>query len=53
MNDRARELWRDLLHGIAVDPALADRTFEQFYAQYSGPGRFYHKRDEVARLELA
>ncbi len=47
MNDVLRRQWHDLLSGWAVDPALADQTFEEVRAHYAGPGRFYHKLDHV------
>jgi len=50
MNDVLRRQWHDLLSTWAVDPALADRTFEEVCEHYAGPGRFYHKLDHVQNV---
>jgi predicted metal-dependent HD superfamily phosphohydrolase len=47
MKDVLRRQWHDLLRAWAVDPALADRTFEELREHYAGPGRFYHTLDHV------
>ena len=47
MNDVLRRKWHDLLRVWAVDPALADRTFEDVREHYAEPGRFYHTLDHV------
>ena len=47
MNAVLRRKWHDLLRALAVDPALADRTFEDICRYYAGPGRFYHTLDHV------
>ena len=47
MSDVLRRKWHDLLRAWAVDPALADRTFEEVREHYAGPGRFYHTLDHV------
>ena len=50
MNDVLRRQWHDLLSDWAVDPALADRTFEEVREHYAGPGRFYHTLDHVQNV---
>ena len=50
MNDVLRRQWHDLLSLWAVDPALADRTFEEVREYYAGPGRFYHTLDHVQNV---
>jgi predicted metal-dependent HD superfamily phosphohydrolase len=50
VDDVLRRLWHDLLSAWAVDPALADRTFEEVRAHYTGPGRFYHTLDHVQNV---
>jgi len=50
MNDVLRRQWHDLLSGWAVDPALADRTFEEVREHYAGPGRFYHTLDHIQNV---
>jgi predicted metal-dependent HD superfamily phosphohydrolase len=50
MDDVLRRKWRDLLDAWAVDPILADRTFEDVCQHYAGPGRFYHTLDHVASV---
>jgi predicted metal-dependent HD superfamily phosphohydrolase len=50
MNDVLRRQWHDILSGWAVDPALADQTFEEVRAHYAGPGRFYHTLDHVQNV---
>jgi predicted metal-dependent HD superfamily phosphohydrolase len=50
MNDVLRRQWHDLLSVWAVDPALADRTFEEVRKHYAGPGRFYHTLDHVQNV---
>jgi predicted metal-dependent HD superfamily phosphohydrolase len=50
MNAVLRRKWHDLLRALAVDPALADRTFEEIRAYYAGPGRFYHTLDHVQNV---
>jgi len=47
MNDLMPRKWRDLLRDWAVDPTLADRTFEEIRQQYAEPDRFYHTLDHV------
>ncbi len=47
MNHVLRGKWHDLLRAWAVDPMLADRTFEEIVEYYAGPGRFYHTLDHV------
>ena len=47
MNDLLRREWHDLLFAWAVDPCLADPTFEEIRKHYAGPGRFYHTLDHV------
>lgn len=47
MNDVMRREWHDPLRGWAVNPSLADRTFEEIQGYYAGPGRFYHTLDHV------
>jgi predicted metal-dependent HD superfamily phosphohydrolase len=55
MNHVFNRNWHDLLHAWAVDPAVADRIFEDVCKHYAGPGRFYHTLDHVhsvlARVE--
>ena len=50
MNDVLRRKWHDLLRAWAVDPALADRTFEDVREHYAEPGRFYHTLDHVQNV---
>lgn len=50
MNDVLRRQWHDLLSVWAVDPALADRTFEEVRVHYAEPGRFYHTLDHVQNV---
>ena len=50
MNDVLRRQWHDLLSVWAVEPALADRTFEEVRTHYAGPGRFYHTLDHVQNV---
>ncbi len=50
MNDVLRRQWHDLLSVWAVDPALADRTFEEVQAHYAESGRFYHTLDHVQNV---
>jgi predicted metal-dependent HD superfamily phosphohydrolase/GrpB-like predicted nucleotidyltransferase (UPF0157 family) len=45
-----RESWQNLLAAWAVDPAVADRTFEEIVEAYSCPGRFYHTLDHVRHV---
>jgi predicted metal-dependent HD superfamily phosphohydrolase len=47
MNDALRRKWHNLLCAWAVDPTLADRTFEDVREHYCGPSRFYHTLDHV------
>jgi predicted metal-dependent HD superfamily phosphohydrolase len=47
MNDALHRKWRDLLCAWAVDPALAERMYEDVCEHYGGPGRFYHTLDHV------
>jgi predicted metal-dependent HD superfamily phosphohydrolase len=47
MNDVLRRKWHDLLRAWAVDPLLADRTFEEVRERYAGSGRYYHTLDHV------
>jgi predicted metal-dependent HD superfamily phosphohydrolase len=50
MNDVLRRKWHDLLRAWAVEPTLADRTFEVVCRYYAGPGRFYHTLDHVQNV---
>ena len=50
MNEVLRRKWHDLLRVWAVDPALADRTFEDVCKHYAEPGRFYHTLDHVQAM---
>ena len=50
MNDVLPCQWHHLLRAWAVDPALADRTFEEIQEYYAGPGRFYHTLDHVQNM---
>lgn len=50
MNDILRRKWHDLLYVRAVDPALADRAFEEVREQYAGPGRSYHTLDHIQNV---
>jgi len=50
MNDMLGRQWHDLVSVWAVDPALADRTFEEVQTHYAGPGRFYHTLDHVQNV---
>ena len=50
MNAVLRRKWHDLLRALAVDPTLADRTFEEIQGYYAGPGRFYHTLDHVQNV---
>jgi predicted metal-dependent HD superfamily phosphohydrolase len=47
MNDALRRKWHNLLCAWAVDPTLADRTFEDVREHYGGPSRFYHTLEHV------
>lgn len=42
MNEVLRRKWHDLLRAWAIDPMLADHTFEDVCKRYCEPGRFYH-----------
>lgn len=50
MNDALGRKWHDLLRVWAVDPFLADQTFEDVCKHYGGPGRFYHTLDHIAAV---
>ncbi len=47
MDDLLRRKWHELLSAWAVEPSLADRTFEDVRSHYAGPGRFYHTLSHV------
>jgi predicted metal-dependent HD superfamily phosphohydrolase len=47
MSDVLRQKWHDLLGVWAVDPAQAERAFEEVRKHYAEPGRFYHTLDHV------
>jgi predicted metal-dependent HD superfamily phosphohydrolase len=47
MNDVLRRKWHDLLRAWAVDPSLADWTFEEVRERYAGSCRHYHTLDHV------
>lgn len=50
MNEALRRKWHELLAAWSVNPAQANRTFEDVCRQYSGPGRFYHALDHVENV---
>jgi len=50
MNEVLRRQWHDLLCLWAVDPALADRTFEDICKHYAEPVRFYHTLDHIENM---
>jgi predicted metal-dependent HD superfamily phosphohydrolase len=50
MKDVLRRKWHELLRAWAVDSTQADRTFEDVYKQYAGPGRYYHTLDHVQNV---
>jgi len=50
MEDVLRRRWNALLRTWAVDPILADRTFEDVCEHYTEPGRFYHTLDHVQNM---
>src|SRR6516165_6155610 len=50
MNDVLRRQWHDLLLTWAVDPTMADPTFEDMREQYAQPGRFYHTLDHIGNV---
>src|SRR5437879_11729533 len=47
VNHLLRRKWHDLLRAWAVDPSLADRTFEDVREHYARPGRFSHTLSHV------
>jgi predicted metal-dependent HD superfamily phosphohydrolase len=47
MNEAMQQKWRDLLRTWQVDPAVADRTWEDIVRRYSEPSRFYHTIDHI------
>ena len=47
---RLRRKWHDLLVSWAVDPIVADQSFDGVCEHYSGLGRFYHTLDHVENV---
>jgi predicted metal-dependent HD superfamily phosphohydrolase len=50
VNNLLRRKWHDLLCAWAVDPGVADPTFEEIWKYYAGPGRLYHTLDHVQNV---
>jgi predicted metal-dependent HD superfamily phosphohydrolase len=50
MNVAMRHKWHDLLRAWAVDPTLADCTFEEVREQYAQSGRCYHTLDHIENV---
>jgi len=50
VNDLLRRKWHDLLRAWAVDPSLAERTFEDVREHHAGPVRFYHTLSHVQNV---
>jgi predicted metal-dependent HD superfamily phosphohydrolase len=42
-----RDSWKELMRSWAVDPVMADQTFNEVCRCYAAPSRFYHTFDHV------